>query len=480
MTDMGRTIQRTGAALGVVLAAALALAAPVAAESLPAVVGTIEPVPVAGEPPPRWSPDTGIAVYGSGAATEFYLTERNATHRYIGRSLPTAVPSPARAVLGPSGGGFDRDYAGIAGVIHRPGGGPDDRLGYYHAERQCQEPDGEVHTLAAVGLAASDDGGRTWRRLGRLISSEVATDECDGFTGVGQPSVVIASDGGRAYVWVFYTDWTPDRANSIGVARAPLARAARPAAYRKYAGPGRWTPALGGDGAAVISRPTVDDHWATTPSVSWNTVARRFVAVWETDGGFYLSRSADLLHWSDWRRLLRFPAEKPPRTGEPWWSYATLLGVEARAGETGRSNWLYFGAGIAGGAPHTLVRVWTPVGLPPLPGSVALPPGGTFRPSPRRAPFAWVCSGDLAVKVGDGAFVPLYDEDADTGLVLGLESGSEITTVKAPWGGSCGPAYPRDLKAAVAATRAEVLANGCGGGGCRSVETVLYDPLGRR
>ncbi len=446
----------------------------VSASTLPTVRGPSEGVAVAGAPSPSWTPDTHIAVYGSGSTTEWYLVQATKTFRYVGASLATARANPAGAVTGPSGSGYARDYEGISSVIRPATATGNYRIGFTHAERHCRAKGQEWKVLASIGLVISSDAGVSWTSRGQLITSQVATTECAGFTGVGQPDALIV--GG--YVYVFFTDWTPDRANWISVARAPLASAADPLAYRKFDGASGWTPARGGVDVAVIARPTTSASFAAGPSVSWNATLGEYLAVFETDLGFYEATSANLLSWSGATSLLAFPKARSKLTStDPWWAYPTLLSTSSPSGATGSSNYLYFARGIwGGGTPHTLVRVWVPIGTPALPAALNITAGASWHPSISQSVFAWACTGDIEVSVA-GTTTPLYDSDQHTGLVLGLMPGSEITTVGAPWGATCAPAYPSDLASAEQKAAASLMASGCGGV-CTSVTTVTYDPLG--
>lgn len=463
----------TAVATAVLLGAAL-VPPNVSAGSLPAVRGPIEDVAIAGAASPQWTPDTRIAVYGSGSTTEWYLVQATKTFRYVGASLSTARPDPAAPVIGPSGSGYSRDYEGLSTVIRPPTADADYRIGFTHAERHCRLNGQDWKVLASVGLVTSNDAGVSWTRRGQLVTSQTPTTECTGFTGVGQPSALIVGDS----VYVFFTDWTPDRPNWISVVRAPLTQAANPLAYRKYDGALGWTSGRGGADTAVIARPTTEDGYAAAPSVSWNTTLGKYLAVFETDLGFAEATSDDLLSWSRVTSLLRFPmAVSKLNSGGAWWSYPTMLSTSSPSGPTGSSNYLYFARGTwGGGTPHTMVRAWAPIAVPALPVRVNLAPSSSWRPSLAQSVFSWVCTGDVQVSAA-GTSTALYDSDPQTGLVLGLVAGSEITTVIAPWGATCVPAYPSDLVMTEQAAAASLVASGCGGV-CASVTTITYGPLG--
>lgn len=190
------------------------------------------------------------------------------------------------------------------------------------------------------------------------------------------------------------------------MARAPVAAAADPGAYRKYDG-GRWTGALRGHGEVVIGRPTRVHSYAAGAHVTFNAHLRRWLAVFETNLGFAVTLSDDLVHWGVAELVFGFEQpQNPQRDGALWQSYTTLLAATIRDPQvTGRSNWLVFGQGVRGGAPHHMVRTWLAVGRPPTPPPHALAQQGEWTPTPHQSPFAWACSGDLTM-AGPSGTVP--------------------------------------------------------------------------
>ena len=417
------------------------------------------------------APDTAIGVHRSSTGLEAYVVAGVKTFRCTGQSMGRLALDPVPAVFSPSGAGFDRSYAGIAGVVN-PTSNPAFRIGFYHAENHCPTVTGR--SANAVGIAFSSDTGRTWTGRRQLVGPPNPRPACEGFTGVGQPGAIVT--GG--YVVVFFTDWTPGRPDAVGLVRAPVAQAADPAAYRKFNG-SSWTAALGGQGSPVISRPSEIDGYAAAAHVTYNTKLGTYLAVFETNRGFAVAASRDLLNWGPGKVVFWFAQpQQPIVAGALWQSYPTLLSADIGDPQvTGASNYLYFGQGRRGSQAHHMVRTWLAFGPPSLPSGFAIPAAGTFTPSPAQSPFAWACGADVKISGPSGTQV-LYDSRGDTGVIVALSSGNEATTVHAPYGASCRPAYPAGRDALVTAMVNEMRSSGCSSRSA-AVRVVVLDSAGR-
>jgi hypothetical protein len=121
--------------------------------------------------------------------------------------------------LGKGGrGSFDHDYAGGGAIYYDAPSGILIQL--YHGEYWYGG--GSVAWLPAytsLGIAISKDLGKTWRKLGQVISGAAPrTNRCQ--NDIGNGSLVHKSDG---YLYVYYTDLAaPCNNASIGLARAKL------------------------------------------------------------------------------------------------------------------------------------------------------------------------------------------------------------------------------------------------------------------
>jgi hypothetical protein len=136
------------------------------------------------------------------------LNSLKTNHRVI---KVTALPKGGR-------GSFDRNYAGGGAVYYDGSSGILIQL--YHAEYWYGG--GSVEWLPAytsLGLAVSKDLGKTWRKLGQVISGAAPrAKRCQ--NDIGNGSLVPKSDG---YLYVYYTDLAAPCSNpAMGLARAKL------------------------------------------------------------------------------------------------------------------------------------------------------------------------------------------------------------------------------------------------------------------
>jgi hypothetical protein len=403
------------------------------------VIGPRENVTLGGRTDLKYVPDTRMGIWvnssDSKKRVEVYVTAVNRSYRFTGKSLDHLTADPAHAVFGPSGRRFDRDYAGISSVIQL-GTSARSRLAFYHAEVDCA--DGAK--IASVGLAISNDQGYHWPLRSLLTHGQHQSHDCQhansgSFTGAGQPSALIWN----GFVWVFYTDWNPPQDDAIHVARARIKQARNPGAYTTYYRPTQgkvsWQPVQGSSSTAVLSRPSVDDHYAAEVSVSYNTYLNRFLAIVHTAQGFRMATSTDLLSWS-W--LIPCPA-LPSQAEDRLFRYPTLVDADTgihngSADMTGKTNFLYYAANVGTATRHYMVRRWFALDGTPPPTTVSPPvtslPTETPLASPPSAkspflvpqnqptlvPAGYACSGDLKV---NGQQV--YDDNGATALI-------EVTT----------------------------------------------------
>jgi hypothetical protein len=301
-------------------------------------------------------PDAHISMLATGGDVSVWLTGEVRSYLLRGPDLDRLQPYPPAGstlvpVLEPGGAGFDGDYAGFGSI--QPAGAPGLLVGLYHAER-CRSGS----YTAAVGLAVSADGGTRWERRGPVITGRNTLDTCakDAPRGAGQPSAVRFGD----YLYLYYTDWGGDIPDAIHVARAPLAHADIPAAWRKYFQGAFTEPGIGGRSTPVIQRAPPEDAtvYAAHPSVSWNVALGRLLAVFESRDGFYAATSADGVTWDPPQRFMAFPtADDEPAVGSPWYAYASLLSpTEPSHLTTGERGYLYYAKKRYGLESHRLMR----------------------------------------------------------------------------------------------------------------------------
>jgi hypothetical protein len=465
--------------------------------------------PVAFNQPPltlNYFPDAHMAVTRSSGKLEVYAADGDSpghTYRLTGVSMGTLTFEPASPVLSASTSGFDRSYAGITAVLQAGAANSDDRIAFYHAEQDSSSACPDLHSsVLGVGLATSTDGGVTWVKRGQVLRLNDQPGYCQlpnqSFVGDGGPSVVEPPAGrpGHGYVWLFYPRWATSSGTptAIEVARAAVVSAGHSSAYMKYDGQ-QWTPGLGGNAQAVIqptssgcarsAESTCSEGYVSYLSVSWNSFFHEYLAIIETNQGFALSESADLIHWTPSSVFWRFqPPQFPYTTGQLWFSYPTLLAANTSGSDptdTSQINYLYVSEGVRNEGGDRMIRRPLFFGNPNLPSSIDHPkptaqqPVATWTPSGQQSAFAWSCTGDLRV-TGPNGTLNLYS-DGHAGHQLVLEPGNEVSQIAFPYGGSCRAAYSADLSGLAWRDLQDMFAQGCGSS-CSDVRTVELDGSG--
>jgi hypothetical protein len=383
---------------------------------------------------------------------------------------------------------FDSHYAG-SGAIFRAANGSD-LIMFYHAENHACGPS---VPYVSIATARSSDGGATWQRQGRIVTSPEPPAPCDNprFNGAGSFSVTKSPDG--LYYYLYYMEWLAETTDEIRLARAPIATDGAPETWYKYDGTDFTQPGLGGSSSVVIRRASEEAVYAGIPSVSFNTYLNRYLAIIVGNTGFYYTTSIDGIQWQE---LIHFwdvqPLTDPLlQPGEGWWYYPTLLSLDQDTSQTtGKTGYLYYAYGIKNQTPHYMMRravqigyvSYSPVTLnntfaatptPTRPPSVNLSPGQSFPPPPG---WTWICNGDFSIIVPSGGTVPLYDQIAETGLILILQPNSQFI-VNAPWGGYCEAFHQAEVDAGLQTQLNIAFSEGCVGG-CATVNVKELDPTG--
>jgi hypothetical protein len=152
-------------------------------------------------------------------------------------------------------GSFDNGYAGVGGVFVD---GP--RVyAFYHAEDQenlesnYSKRNNQRAFIASVGCARSDDGAKTFQKVGQVLTS--AHPRKPGAECAGLGDISICLDKTRSYLYAHYSDYSrhADQGVQISVARSPLERKGEPGSWKKYFDGGFDQPGLGGLESHVLS-----------------------------------------------------------------------------------------------------------------------------------------------------------------------------------------------------------------------------------
>jgi hypothetical protein len=152
---------------------------PLSAAEITATVGKQMVVIPDGKYDFHYFPDEPISVI-SRQPLRFLVVVSNRTILMQGRSFETA--KPIKAVLEPSGssGSYDQKYAGISSIyVHKK---RDEILGFFHAEKQTgrKTREGNNCAYATIGLAISTDGGRSFKKVGPILTGKPEDPEWTG------------------------------------------------------------------------------------------------------------------------------------------------------------------------------------------------------------------------------------------------------------------------------------------------------------
>ncbi|MGH9189510.1 MAG: DUF4185 domain-containing protein, partial [Acidimicrobiales bacterium] len=315
-------------------------------------LGPPEPVQLSGFGLTHY-PDTHLPFLRVPNGVEVFISAGVSSYLFVGPSFgalrPHAVAGSTGAaapVLGPDGSSWANAYAALATVIPWPAAGPAGRLGLFHAET-CPE---RSRFTASIGAAISRDGGQTWTDRTQVLRGLTPSPPCSRVQGVGQPSAIVAGD----HLYVFHTAWRATGADEVALARVRFDRAMDPGAWETWAGSGGWVTAASGESAPVIRRPEPGSAsvYAANVSVSFNRILGRYLAVFETKGGFAYTTSEDLTSWEPGTTFLPVPAAAALRP-----SYPTLLDETAdNDRETSALNRLYYAENVGPGSNHQLYR----------------------------------------------------------------------------------------------------------------------------
>jgi hypothetical protein len=314
----------------------------------------------------KWTPDGHIC----------YITLKNGNKRYFisGNQRTYAIDVPGslslaeavsrnlsvREVFGPDNNTSYRNfYATINSVLQTDPNNLDHLMAFGQYEEQAIRQDGindYANFTASIGLLESYDGGETWKDLGPVIRGDDFLPPGTKITGAGQPSAII-KDG---YVYVYFVDWASgakvSRPDEISLARTKILTDGSLGTFEYLTSNGfsQFNAAL----KPVITIPEGSDAgYASLPSVSYNKYLGQYLAVFETNIGFYEATSQDGVSWGNKKLFLSFAKPQSERKeGDVWISYPTLLSDngEKNDGSTTNAGNLYYGKGTWPNVAHQL------------------------------------------------------------------------------------------------------------------------------
>lgn len=294
----------------------------------------------------QYYPDGHISYMKNTDGIKAWIAATRSGYMLTGTDIAHLVD--VQEVIGPSTEGFDRDYAAPGSVIS----GQDGKLlMFYHGEYHPQEPNGFPFN-AGIGLAISHDGGVTWKRQGQIIKGKNDRLATDRVYGAGQPSVIMKDD----YFYLFFIDWNGKDADVIHLARATKKSNGLPGSWEKYH-KGRFEKGdMDGKSTPVIT-PVEAGDYASMPGVSWNSNLQRFLAIFESGDGFYLTTSVDCIDWTKAVPLLKTKTSnsKGLQKGDIWNGYPTLWSPHRpNDQETDDNMLLVYSEGVWEESPHSM------------------------------------------------------------------------------------------------------------------------------
>lgn len=280
---------------------------------------SVVPPPESGLPIYQFCPDGHTPYLKDGNQFQMYWAG-STSYRTQGDDL--FQMGAARPVLSPGvKGSFDNGGAWLYSVLRR---NKNALIGFYHAEDHefKGDPTSKFTAWKSVALTSSDDNGRTWRKIGQILTSSQQKPDMPSWGGNGDFCVVRDQKNRR---WVCYY-----QEHFLCMAISMDAQA-RPGTWKKYY-QGKFTePGLGGRNSPI---PTLATHAGGNPSVHFNAFLKKWVMVWHTwerssssPESLWISSSQNMLDWTAPRLLVKAQEE------ERLW-YPTIIGQsDSEAGQ---------------------------------------------------------------------------------------------------------------------------------------------------
>lgn len=274
----------------------------------------------------------------------FQILSHNFPHLSAGPNVERLGP----AELAPFQGEAPRGFQWIESIHIQDGV----IWGLYHLELHTPCPGRPYFTVPEIGLAKSEDQGRTWIDKGIILRDNVEDTSCesspnDYFSGgVGDPNWIVHEEEGAAYI--FYSSYSGTEAAEQGIhmARLALADFENPVGQVwRWTSEGFTEPGIEGRGTPILPArkawhlPDADAFWG--PSIHWNTYLNQHVILlnraknkkWDQEG-VYLVYADDIRNPATWthpQKLLNGGRWYPQVIGDP-----SLGGTAALAGKKSR------------------------------------------------------------------------------------------------------------------------------------------------
>lgn len=236
-------------------------------------------------------------------------------------------------------------------------------MAFAQYEQQAVKSDGTNDYSAftsSIGLLESFDGGETWKDLGPVIRGDDYLPPGTKVTGAGQPSAII-KDG---FVYVYFIDWASgakiSHPDEIYLARTKISPEGGLGTFEYLSSNGLFYENISAMKPVITIPQGSDAGYISLPGVSYNKYLKQYLAIFETNIGFYRATSADGIKWDNEQIFLTFDKPQSDRQeGDAWISYPSLLSdnSEKTDGTTGKTGNLYYGKGIWPNTAHELTVV---------------------------------------------------------------------------------------------------------------------------
>jgi hypothetical protein len=200
---------------------------------------------------------------------------------------------------------------------------------------------------ASIALAVTQDSGRTFRKLGPVITGQLPKDLA-ARPDQGAGDLWVTRDKDNRYLYCYYCDHSrvDHRGVQICLARSAVRDRGMPGTWTKYFEGAFSQPGLGGKDTPVMSK-TAEAGDAIFPNVTYsrtfgqylmlfNVVAYRELNQAKPDKtGMYIAFSSDGIRWSSPVQILR--SWSVPRLGEEIAWHPTLIWDD-----NSMTGWLYY------------------------------------------------------------------------------------------------------------------------------------------
>ena len=179
-------------------------------------------------------------------------------------------------------------------------------VGFFHAESHWNN-DGTAHK--SIGVAYSDDYGKTWRDAAPIITDKYPKPESPEWSGLGDGCVVWNDELGGYVCYYQGRVWTSETSyyNTLCMAFSSDKKGSRGSWY-KWDGNDFTLPAYDpatGCGGENVAIPQLSRVPGANPSVMWNTFLEKWVMVYASwTKHIYISISEDGLVWTKPERIV--------------------------------------------------------------------------------------------------------------------------------------------------------------------------------